>query len=126
MKKVIYIIALILISCGDNNKIPPEVIPKDKFTDILFDIEIIDAIHTQKNAGVAKNDIESLERYNLVFETNKVSQKEFQDSFEFYQKEPNHMMEISDSLIARLIREEAKVSEELRKKRWRTKSEKTQ
>lgn len=121
MRKLWIISLLLFLSCESEDDIPENVIPKEKFMEILYDTEIIDALRSQYLGQNDSIDVMSFERYNLVFQQHKISQPEFQNSFEFYQTKPQIMLEISDSIIARLIREEEIVSKELRSVRWRKK-----
>ena len=123
MKQLITIFLLFMFSCTSESNIPEDVLKKEKFTDLLYHIEIIDALRTQENLEQENNDLEAYQRYNLLFLENNVSEEEFTRSFDFYKKHSDLYMEISDSIISRLVREEEMVSQELRDKRWRSKKE---
>ena len=123
MKWPTTIFLLLLFSCSPEYRVPNDVISKEKFTDLLYEIEIIDALRTQKNNDQNNNDVETYQRYHLVFQKNNVSEAEFSRSFDFYKKHSELYMEITDSIISRLLKEEEIVSRELRDKRWRSKKD---
>lgn len=125
MRKVISIFLLILFSCTPESKIPENVLNKEKFTDLLYHIEIIDALRTQKNLDLEKDDAEAYERYHMLFQKYNVTEEEFTRSFDHYKDHSELYMEISDTIISRLVREEELVSQKLRDQRWRNKKDQT-
>jgi len=123
MRSLFIILLICLVACRSNTNKPRDIIPQDKFTDILYQIEIVDALRTQKDLDQENNDEETYQRYNLIFKDHQVSEHEFTRSFDHYKKNTTLYMMITDSIISRLTKEEQRVSQELRDSRWRTKKD---
>ena len=118
-----FLIVLICVSCADDDvKIPDDVIPKDKFTDILFEVEIVDAIHTQNPAGKQDQDLVTLGNYQQIFSDFDISEKDFSRSYSFYEEHPDIMLQIIDTLNNRFVVLEDSISQELNKAKWRRKN----
>lgn len=123
MKKLLTIIVLILSnSCGqDRTEIPADIIQKEEFTKILYEVELVDAIHTQNHAGNDKQDVVTLSHYEQIFIDFEITEDEFNRSYKFYEKHPELMLEIIDTLSNQFILLEDSISEELNKAKWRRK-----
>jgi len=121
MKGLAIIVVILLFSCTPNDDIPQECIPIEEFTNILYGMEIIDAIQIQNLGGETQKDSTAFAQYKFLFDSLKISREKFDFSFAYYQTKPDLMMEITDTLVARISKDEEKVSKELRDLRWRSK-----
>jgi len=102
------VIVLILISCSGNKreKIPATILPEDKMTSILVDIHLLQSAITLNlvKASPGKND--TVMFYN-IFENNNITQKQFEESLDFYKTRPTLLNEVYDSVLVVLSRKEA-------------------
>lgn len=113
---------VLFLSCGDDQiVIPDDVIQKEDFTDIMFEVEIVDALHTQNIADKEGQDLVTLSHYKQIFDDFDITETEFTYSYSFYEKHPELMLEIIDSLSHRFILLEDSISHELNKAKWRRK-----
>ena len=114
---------MLFLTCGDEQiVIPHDVIQKEDFTDIMFEVEIVDALHTQNIADKEGQDLKTLSHYEQIFDDFGITENEFSHSYSFYEKHPELMLEIIDSLSNRFIQLEDSISHELNKAKWRRKS----
>ncbi len=120
MKWLVIITTVLLFSCASDDEIPQECIPVEEFTNILYGMEIIDAIQIQNMRGETQKDSTTFAQYKFLFDSLNISKEKFDLSFAYYQTNPDLMMEMTDTLVARISRNEEKVSKELRDLRWRS------
>lgn len=115
MKKIIYLTAallLILTSCSPKNDelvIPDNVVPKDKMTDILVEIQIVEgALIYKRSTGQIYNDFRDY-YYTFIFDKYDVSQKKFDRSMDFYKENLEVLDKIYEEVLKRLETKKRKV-----------------
>ena len=114
MKKVLIIGLVAFLSCSSDKEVPAEFIQPQEFIDILYEMEIIDAIQIQNTEATGQADSTSLSNYKQLFAAKNISKEEFNRSFQYYQKNYDLMLEITDSLKSRIARNEETINKELR------------
>jgi len=112
MSRLLLVITLFLslVSCDkkpDLNKVPPapvNLMTEEKFTQVMVDVEILEA--TLKLKLIRKSDIRDriLIYYDQIFEKHGITEKQFRDNLEFYNKQAARIAVIYDSLEVRLGR----------------------
>lgn len=106
MKNFIKIFLLsLLISCGDN--IPNDVLPKEKMEAVLWDVvrggEYVNGYIYLKDPFANRAAVNN-KLLDEILRIHKVSRKEFDKSFEFYQDNPHYLARIMDSVFAQRTR----------------------
>lgn len=105
MKLVISYLALaaILIACeGKRSTVPPDLIPQEKFVDVLFDVRLLEGAYSTK---VSKPDTIKMKMeayYQSLFDKHGISKLQFITSEEYYMKNSNLLLSIEDSVMEKL------------------------
>jgi hypothetical protein len=110
MKKIIAILLCIsLFACSEKKSvsIPDTVLSKEKMAVVLVDIHLMEAcmnmnINNDKNSGSAPLVAD-------VFKKNKITKKQYDESFEFYTQNPQLLGEIYQSVLNDLSKMQAQV-----------------
>lgn len=93
------IIFFLFFSCKQKTKVPENILPADKMEKVLLDMLRADEFYNQKQADSATMD--SFSRTNLykaVFALHKTNKEAFRRSVTFYEKHPDLMKTILDSM----------------------------
>lgn len=105
MKLNLLIICLVLISCS-NNISSVEIIPKNKFVQILQDIHIMEAnydINKSKGEKRAKENLNS--DYQKIFLNHNITKQLFNNTMSYYSRKPNQLEEIYDLTLQKISAE---------------------
>lgn len=103
------VIIVFITSCTNSNSIPAGIIPKQKMEIILSQLMQSDEYANTLiiKDSTKKISTEKMRIYQQVFDLNKVSLKEFKESYQFYMAHPDITKVIFDSISARASRERA-------------------
>ena len=115
MKKTILLIVaiLVLVSCGEKLVEPPEdLIPKDKMTDVLYDLAVLNAAKNT-NASILKNN--NIETMQYLYEKYGIDSVQFVKSDAYYASIPLEYQAIYKTVESRLEKKK-KQMEDARKK----------
>ena len=96
---------LMLTACGKKEKIPAGILPVPQMTNVLWDLMLADemvAMQYPVDTANVRFDT-SLVLYSQVAKAHNTTQKQFQQSLQFYKKRPDLMQVIIDSLTARTV-----------------------
>jgi hypothetical protein len=108
------LVVLFVLSCKDENKIPKDVIAKNRMQELLWDMSRADAFLTNfagKNDTTFNRAKETVALYKQVFQVHQTTREEFKKSLEWYQQHPAVMKIILDTLQTRqskIIQERSK------------------
>ena len=104
MKRVgltILVVAALLASCSDKNKLPENVLPHAKMQAVMWDIiranDYLNNYVFYKDPATDKL-AESEKWNNKVFEFHKITRQQFKISYEYYQQHPLLMKALMDSI----------------------------
>ena len=93
-------VLLVAVSCGQKNRIPPEVIPQERMYKIMWDLMRADVFITDflsrdstKKLAAARDTL-----YEQVFRIHTTNRETFYKSLSFYQGRPDLLKIITDSL----------------------------
>ena len=105
----------ILISCSKKEeKIPENILPKDKMIRLMVDVHIAEATIQSRNLGI--NDSTktiAAGYYKNIFEKNRISEQQFRESFLYY----SHHLEIFNKIYEEVINELSKKQALITKKK---------
>ena len=106
-RSVTILFLLFISSCNTKKNIPSNVLRPEKMQAVLWDMiradQLSQAIVLQDSTR--KIQTENLKLYNKTFQVHKISNEEFRNSISFYQKRPDLMRVILDSIHAKRSRE---------------------
>lgn len=122
MKQVSFFLILVLVvlsSCLNKKEAvqPPEnLIPREKMTEILYDVQLIEARHQRRlyDQGEQLRDM-TLGYYTGLWEKHAISEEQFKVSYDYYMTTPKVMHDIWDEILQRLTREQSEVQKAIDK-----------
>jgi Domain of unknown function (DUF4296) len=104
MKKLTVFFFIIIFSCSDKNKIPKDILQKEKMQEVLWGMisagEYLDGYVLKKDS--IDQVIEKAKIYNHVFQVYHITKEGFDKSYKYYKEHPDMMKKILDSLSKRL------------------------
>ena len=114
-KKLFYLfICLLFMACSGSLeiKIPDNVLSKDKMTQVMMDIHLMEASINLSGGNPKKIDLAgSNVPLNIdVLKKNNITKKQFDDSFSFYTHNPELLSEIYQNVLNELSKMQAEVS----------------
>jgi hypothetical protein len=94
-----------LVACaGSENKKRVAPIEKNKFTDVMVDVRLLEGTYTARYQRIDSTNGLMNSYYDQVFHKHQVTRKDFEDSYVTYSLDSKQMLEIEDSVLARLQR----------------------
>jgi len=98
----IFILAVMLMmSCGSKNKLPSDILPREKMQAVLWDImradQFVSDYLVSKNPGINKN-AETFKYYQQIFSLHKITEEQFKHSFDYYRDHPDLLKQVMDSI----------------------------
>lgn len=114
MKKIIIIVCctLMVFSCKDNSVAKPDnLIAKDKMTDILYDITLLEAVKVQN----LKGGINKKRANEYIYKKYKIDSIQFAKSNKYYASDLKEYKKMLDKIKERLTVENTKVEAEMKK-----------
>ena len=107
MKIKLILVIMIFFSCVDRSKkIPKEIIPVKKFTQILKDVHIIEAKHDllkQKNIIYKKTLLTN--DYDSIYIKHNIIEDSFKKSLDYYAEKPEYLEKIYSDILTKLEEE---------------------
>lgn len=99
-RRIIILICFVAAACGQADKVPPNVLSKEKMRDVLLDMNIADA-HSYDvsplNGAPLPDSVRQLkvkEYYRQILDLHKLSPKEFMRSYRYYESHPDRLKEV--------------------------------
>jgi|688.fasta_scaffold459982_2 hypothetical protein len=105
MRLIILFLVVSLIACGRKEaaqEIPDDILPMEKFSEIMTDVHLLEAVNNQKMIREDDQKVMTAEYYEQVFEKYQISREEFEKSYTFWVSRPEDMMLIYDQVINNL------------------------
>ena len=99
-----FVLCALFVACGGAEERPSDVLPRDRFTAVLCDLQLVEA---RINHELVVEPIGTIptERYSEeVFERHAVSKEEFRTSMAYYGGRHEEMVAIYEEVIAELTR----------------------
>ncbi len=103
MQKYLFVaISIVLFfSCSlpDANKIPADVLSKEKMEALLYDIHLAEGVIATTPTQADSNTRRALGYYEIIYKKHQVTETQFKQSYDFYTKHPV----LLDSVYSRVI-----------------------
>ena len=121
----------LLVSCsGKRVKVPDDLLPEEKMAEVLVDVELLEATNNSRMIGLEDRDERMKRYYREIFEHHGITEKEFNDSYSFYEKHPEKLEEIYTSVFEKLEKmqteEETRIKSKKKNKPKKTSSSKSE
>ena len=99
---------LLLSSCKEKTiVIPDSVLSMDTMAAVLVDVQLLEAMKIKSGINDSVSVDSILFQYALIFNKHKITQEQFEQSFDFYKTNPELLEEIYDKTISELSRMQA-------------------
>ena len=105
MRIIVVLFAVVfLAACTDKNRVPSDILSKEKMGDIIWDMvqaEQYSAIYVSKDTPKINLRTEDLHLYQKIFQMHQVSKDEFSKSLQYYEDRPELLRTVFDSLLSK-------------------------
>ena len=110
-KTALVFVCLLFFSCSDKKAviIPDTILPKQKMAEVLLDVHLLEAT---MNLNITNPDKPTSGNPMPVFDVlkkNKVSKKQYDESFNFYSQHPDLLNELYELVLNELSKMQAQV-----------------
>ena len=113
MKISSFILCLILLSCGNQQKETPQnILSENSFINLLKDIHLAEAkfeLHKTKGMKNAKNEL--VNKYRLIYKTHEVTSDDFDKTLRYYAHRPEELEEIYTLVLEQLTDDRANLNQ---------------
>ena len=113
MRWITVMLAILLISCTNNTKVPAGIIQRPKMEKVLWEMVEADRFNTSfiqsRKDTLGRNKRETIDTYDKVFSYNGITRDEFISSYKFYMSRPDLLKSMFDSISSRGDRKRAEV-----------------
>jgi hypothetical protein len=98
------LLAIVLAACvGKGKNTPPKnLIPEDKFVDLMVEVHLIEASINQRFVKLVDSTDQSLSYYRFLFEKEGVAKADFDSTFAYYTRHPKMMNNVYEQVQIRL------------------------
>jgi hypothetical protein len=111
MKKIVVYVAcvMLMVACGKGEeKIPDDLIAREKLIPLLADMQYTEAIIQLKNLSYTDSTkTVAYGHYKYVLEKHKVSPEDFKNTFNWYKNHPKEMSELYKDVLTQLSKDAA-------------------
>jgi len=89
-----------LFACGHQETMPPDILPPEKMTNLIFDLSRVDDYATRFLVSKSQDErrAESIRMYQGVFALHGTDRSDFEKSLKYYQEHPQSLRPVFDSL----------------------------
>ena len=107
MKSLSFILCLILIGCGNQQKeTPQDILSENIFINLLKDIHLAEAkfeLHKTKGMENAKNEL--AHNYSTIYETHEITADDFDKTLDYYAQHPEQLEKIYTRVLEQLTKD---------------------
>ena len=107
MKISSFILCLILIGCGNQQKeTPQDILSENIFIDLLKDIHLAEAkfeLHKTKGMENAKNEL--AHNYSTIYKTHEITPDDFDKTLDYYAQHPEKLEKIYTRVLEQLTKD---------------------
>lgn len=103
MNRIVFVIFLLILSSCNGDRAPKNLLAEDKMEAVLWDMARAQALASieAKNDSTINADEQTKVLSNIVFQTHQISEKTFNESYNWYIKHPEVFQKLLDSLQSR-------------------------
>lgn len=123
---IVACLLLLATACGEADKVPKNVLSKEKMRDVLLDMNLADAYSTMNDSGDEVNLVitDSLRKqrvktfYRQILDLYKLTPEEFNHSYAYYESHPNKFKEVYDMMFAVVSNDKSMLDLRLRRQEY--------
>jgi hypothetical protein len=119
-------LVLLITACGEADKVPKDVLSKEKMRDVLLDMNMADSYAGLEEDGVnvVVSDSVRKERlkvyYRQILDLHKLTPQEFNHSYAYYESHPDKFKGIYDMMFAVVSKQKEGMDADIRNKEYTT------
>lgn len=98
-----------LVACDTTPEPPDGILPREKFVEVLTDVQIIEAVFNQNVIRTDEPKLRIARYYKETFEQHGVTQEEFTQTYLWYYGHPELMMLVYDDVMAKLAQRQGEL-----------------
>ena len=108
MRKLLLILLIfpLAFACSNKSDLPEGILPRQKMQEVMWDMiragEFLNVFIINKDSTVDKTAV-SQKWYNKIYQVHKISKKDFEKSYAYYQDHPLLMKSLLDSLSKKQV-----------------------
>ena len=108
MRNFLILVVLFITACSKGDqKIPADVIPKEKMTMILTDVHLAEAAITLKSINAQPTKDYSGPQYEYVYKLHHIDKEKFVKSMKYYSSHPKDLEELYTEVLNELSKRQA-------------------
>ena len=104
MRSLLLAIPLMLAACSNEVATPEGVLDRERFTDVLLEATLLEARMNRELVTEQRTAVPMHWYYTELFATKKITQQEFERSFDHYAAHPELMAAIQEDVLTELSR----------------------
>jgi len=118
-------LVLLITACGEADKVPKDVLSKEKMRDVLLDLNMADAYAGQsEDGGLVLSDSIRVSRlkvyYRQILDLHKLTPEQFNHSYAYYEAHPNKFKAVYDMMMTSITTEKNGLELNVRRKEYVT------
>ncbi len=103
IKQIVFVTLVVFgLSCSTKSQAPEQLIPKDSMVNVIVDLHLADAILLNPMVQSKISDVSSNKLYETVMNKHRITRQQFNESLEYYAKDPKVLDSIYDVVIEKL------------------------
>ena len=91
-----------LAACSTTEKEPKDLLPRDKFTEVLLEAQLIEARVNHESSIDKKTDVPDRSYYVEMFRTQGITEEAFKTTFAWYAQRPAELKDIYNDVLTGL------------------------
>lgn len=110
--RLLFLLAIVFGSCQEAS--PPEPadgLGKEKFIDVMIDVQLSEAMRTQRGVRERNEGVDAPELYQSVFEKHGITKEKFLISYNYYKAHPAEMELVYEAVLDSLSKLEVEIKQ---------------
>ncbi len=102
MRAWVFLLVLVASACSSSEERPAALLPRDKFTEVLLEAQLIEARVNQETVIDKRTDIPARTYYAEMFKAQGVTEEEFRRTYNWYVHHPAELKDIYNEVLTGL------------------------
>src|SRR6188768_4400439 len=96
------LLVLLMAACSSSEERPADLLPREKFTEVLMEAQLIEARVNQESVMDKQADVPAKTYYAEMFKVQGVTEEEFKRTFDWYVAHPAELKDIYNEVLTGL------------------------
>lgn len=102
MRAIVVPVLLLMAACSSSEERPADLLPRDKFTEVLLEAQLIEARVNHEAVVDKKTSVPDKSYYAEMFKEQGVSEEEFKTTFDWYVDHPAELKDVYNDVLTGL------------------------